>query len=478
MKDKLYNYLKSRGGCSSSVAIVEQLLNLRGAGRDVAEKIVRSLVKDHSIFISDGLGNWYIDPEQESQGTHLNDIVFNLVAIRGNVRDLFQSTFLEIGVCQIQNGKISNVILERARRDDSILEGASVLVCESRPWSDVLARVLPFLEGGVLTGFKLAPVRNFLYAEALHFCGEYIVLNELFMDKLLRRLYPKQKLQSISELAAFLKVPYFETEDLQVYLNNLSNLFLVLLEKLTDFDLTDLDKLLEFQFPERKQINMESKKISRHFLETLPESAGVYLMKNEREEVIYVGKAKNLKSRVGSYFNAREDLDEKLARIWEKIIDVEIIELGSELEAYLEEQKLIKQYQPEINLQMSVHIKADPAVRNLNLILFLPSTKNGYVNLFCLNSNGRSTCLAISQKRNTSSRAKDKLQKMFFASRSRKPTSEELERSELITRWFVKNRDQVSWMDMNSISDFLECLRLIDKYKNENMDRHERVIYR
>lgn len=80
----------------------------------------------------------------------------------------------------------------------------------------------------------------------------------------------------------------------------------------------------------------------------IPENPGVYLMK-KNSKVIYVGKAKNLKNRVSSYFN-REHESEKTRELVKNIEDVEFIICNSELDALVLENNLIKKYTPKYNI--------------------------------------------------------------------------------------------------------------------------------
>lgn len=478
MKDKLYQYLKAKGGSASSVAIVGQLLNIRGARRDLAEKIVRSWVQDNSLFVSDGLGNWYINPEGERKGTPLSEVNFNLVEIRGNTTDLFKSSFLEIGICQVQNGKIIGISMSSAFRAKDNDPSKFHMTDESKSMEDVLTDILPRLEDGVLTSFDVPKVRNFLRSEVARCLGESTAFWELSLRGLSRRLFPKQKIKSPSDLARVLNMPFLETEELRAHLSNLSNLFFALSERLKELGLNSLEEVLEFQLPKRKQISFENKKISPHYLANLPEAPGVYLIMDRRGEIVYVGKARNLKRRVGSYFYARESLDEKLLRIWDEMFDFKTIELGSELEAFLEEQKLIRKYKPKLNSQMEVHVKSDVDSPNRSLVIMLPSKRAGYVNLFCTNSSGKSAALAVSQKRDISNNVKEQLRRLFFSSKVRKVNHEEMAQTEIILRWFEQNRDKIHWIDMNQIVDLKDCLRLIEQYKNVERQINERVIYR
>jgi len=77
-------------------------------------------------------------------------------------------------------------------------------------------------------------------------------------------------------------------------------------------------------------------------LDTLPVKPGCYIMKNASGDVIYVGKAINLRSRVRSYFQERADLDRKTGKLVAQVADLEWIVVGSELEALILEMNLIK----------------------------------------------------------------------------------------------------------------------------------------
>lgn len=83
-------------------------------------------------------------------------------------------------------------------------------------------------------------------------------------------------------------------------------------------------------------------------LSLLPSSSGCYLMKNDKNEVIYVGKAKKLRNRVSSYFNGAHDY--KTTKLVHEIVDFEYIVTNSEKEALLLEINLIKDFNPKYNI--------------------------------------------------------------------------------------------------------------------------------
>ncbi len=85
-------------------------------------------------------------------------------------------------------------------------------------------------------------------------------------------------------------------------------------------------------------------------IRTIPTDAGVYLYKNAEGEVIYVGKAKNLRSRVSSYFHEGRWEDAKTGTLVREAVDVEYIVVANNKEALALENNLIKQRKPRFNI--------------------------------------------------------------------------------------------------------------------------------
>jgi excinuclease ABC subunit C len=82
---------------------------------------------------------------------------------------------------------------------------------------------------------------------------------------------------------------------------------------------------------------------------TFPQTPGVYLMKDAAGRVIYVGKAKNLRARAGSYFLKAAAEDRRTADLVREIRDIDFLEAESEVDALLLESRLVKDVQPRFN---------------------------------------------------------------------------------------------------------------------------------
>ena len=96
---------------------------------------------------------------------------------------------------------------------------------------------------------------------------------------------------------------------------------------------------------------MPAERISK-ILKTLPSNPGVYQYFDKEGRIIYIGKAKNLKKRVMSYFNKDASLTGKVRVLVSRIADIRWIVVDSEYDALLLENNLIKEYQPRYNIML------------------------------------------------------------------------------------------------------------------------------
>ena len=90
----------------------------------------------------------------------------------------------------------------------------------------------------------------------------------------------------------------------------------------------------------------------KDFARSLTQEPGVYMMKNTADVIIYVGKAKNLKNRVQSYFQSSKNQSVKVKHLVKNIHKVEYIVTQTEVEAFLLEASLIKKHRPKYNIRL------------------------------------------------------------------------------------------------------------------------------
>ena len=124
--------------------------------------------------------------------------------------------------------------------------------------------------------------------------------------------------------------------------------------------------LSDKDFPIGHKANFPVSNVS-HLASNLPKTSGVYLFKNNRQKVLYVGKAKNLRARVSSYFSQFEGalINSKTKILVNKIVSFEVILTANETEALLLENSLIKKLSPPYNINLKDG-KSYPLIRLTN----------------------------------------------------------------------------------------------------------------
>ncbi len=105
-----------------------------------------------------------------------------------------------------------------------------------------------------------------------------------------------------------------------------------------------------------KKTQIDKFSVIREQIASLPAAPGLYFMKGKGDKVLYIGKAKNLRSRVSSYFQTAADLESsrgpKIVEMIDRVKTVDYLETKNEVEAMLQEARLIKDIHPPYNTEL------------------------------------------------------------------------------------------------------------------------------
>ncbi len=221
-----------------------------------------------------------------------------------------------------------------------------------------------FLQDTVFVAHNVSFDLGFLNME-LQRCGKEKLTNRwLCTYRLAKRLLPQQKKVNLGDLSNYFGIEIKDRHrakgDSQATVEILKKLVQIAQER---HNVESLDDLLALQFKSHRNFIKEPahyKNLREQSLAFLPKKPGVYLMKSASDEILYIGKSKNLKSRVSSYFNYQEQTD-KIKELLKRVKKLDHITTGSELEALLLESKLIKQYKPSFNTQLK-HYRSYPFI--------------------------------------------------------------------------------------------------------------------
>jgi hypothetical protein len=150
--------------------------------------------------------------------------------------------------------------------------------------------------------------------------------------------------------------------------------------------LSTFGKLFRFSMGNRKDVDFSRYGFDRDYLKDIPEMPGVYQFFNRKNEVIYVGKTNNLRVRVHSYFWNTGESVEKIEGILEELFTIQYRMLGSDLEAMIEEFRLIEMYRPKYNKQVKV---PERRISVSDRILLVPGKEQSTLKLYFISENTR-----------------------------------------------------------------------------------------
>lgn len=179
---------------------------------------------------------------------------------------------------------------------------------------------------------------------------------------------------ALLDLAAVLSLESRGPDDCRGRIGMVASAYLRLLPILAQRGIVTLDALLEYQDMPAPPLDLSPYEFTADDLKSLPPAPGVYQFLDAAGRVLYVGKAANLRSRVGSYFTPSACGTEKGRSILERVRAFSVQTVGSELEAVLLEAALIQELRPPLNRQFDVHERPAPYGPRLNLVIVLPDT--------------------------------------------------------------------------------------------------------
>lgn len=244
---------------------------------------------------------------------------------------------------------------------------------------EVMPDFLRFIEDATIVGHNVAFDSNFLCCEA-HLLGLVFPTDDIDTIMLARRLCPGLKRFKLDALAAHLNIPTSNRHRAMGDATVTAAIFLKLLALARGHGIVTLEHLRRrLQLPvgwhgditqavaSEKSDRADGKLTSPALPLTRPNGSlflnpawkrdfpnkpGVYLMHDANDQIIYVGKAKNLKNRLASYYSHPLGYTRKMDGLLQNVKEIEVRVLGSELEALLVESRLIKELQPVYNVQL------------------------------------------------------------------------------------------------------------------------------
>ena len=467
VQEKIYAYLKSKKTGAASSELVEQVVKIKGASTGVSETLIRTALSGDRRFTLDERMLWQII---EKNGTPISDAEIAVVSLftarlagkygiiveisaqklKGNKLTEHFHAFINPGASILSSLHLPGDVEQEIKQGVTAEKGASAL--------------LHFLGDAVLAGYDIHATVHQLNA-ILGKTQETIENQALCLKLLTKKLLPSLNQKSQSDLSLFFKLPTIDTPNTEKEVSNMVNIFARCRELAEAQKIGTTEALLEFQYPAVMSVDFSKYAFDKAFLWSIPQSPGIYQMKDKSGKVIYVGKAKNLKDRVGSYFWNTTNCLEKIAGLLNAVYTIELEITGSELAAMLLEYQLIKQYRPQFNQQIEVH-ERDARYGSLkNFVLLLPSTVENCFELFFVKEGQPVQRYELLRDAVDLSGIEEILAEMFEQNREPDDLAEdETGEIDIVLSWVDANKDFVNFINLDVAGNQAACLKLIKDY--------------
>jgi DNA polymerase III subunit epsilon len=293
--------------------------------------------------------------------TPLQDVPFYVVDLETTGSTPKSAEILEIGVVKMINGEVVATFDELVQPEGEVppyiskITGITPAMVKNAPLIDAVFFAFKHFVGDGLLVAHNAPF-DISFIGGVHESLYQMPLENphLCTLKLARRLLPKEMKKGLETLAEFYELTNIARHralgDALVTAEVLKRLLIDLEEK---HQVETLEGLFAFDMLKTPQIKRGGM-LPYHALKEhdYPTTPGVYQMKDLHGNILYIGKAKNLRNRIRSYFRNPKGQPRKVIELMSVMEQIEWQPLGSELEALLTEAKLIKEHQPIFNRQI------------------------------------------------------------------------------------------------------------------------------
>ncbi|HVM95902.1 MAG TPA: exonuclease domain-containing protein, partial [Candidatus Acidoferrales bacterium] len=355
MRDKLFDYLMQHPAGASPAELLDLIFTQRGNDPEFGGRFLQTLLGSDSRFVCRPEEGTWVARAHETLARPLAQTRFVVVDLETTGMGVTASGIIEIGAVRIENGKIVDQFSQLINPGVAVppfvsyLTGISDVMLADQPRIDaVWPRFVEYVGDDVLLAHNAPYDMGYLNAAALAFHGRPLPNPHLCSLKLARRLVPESKRRGLDALAALFGVPQSDRHRALGDARITVEVFFHLLERMSAQGILRLDQAIELQHRARDGRPFVCF-LPRDKVDQLPLQPGIYRLFGDDGRLLYVGKAKNLRQRVGSYLGNAADHSDKTLDLIRHAHDVRVEVLGSELEAALEEAGAIRREKPPYN---------------------------------------------------------------------------------------------------------------------------------
>ena len=354
-REKIHAFLRDHPGGADGRELAGLLF--RGAGTDpeLGSRLIHGLLDNDPNFHHDrSSGLWSLRADVDLR-VPLDDAPFVVVDLETTGGAVGPGQIVEIGAYRMRGRRIEDsfqtLLRPRTPVSPFVVRLTSItneMLADAPSIEEVLPAFRDFLGGAVMVAHNAQFDHSYLDFEFRRLFKIGLLNPVLCTVRMARRLLPSVKRRRLDFLAEHFGL---STEGRHRALGDArmtAELLSIFLEMVTKMGIDRLDRLIDHHGR-----GAAGRRIERHVppevIAALPRAPGVYLMRNERGDLLYVGKATKLKDRVSSYFNGGSGIKAKTVELVSHVWSIETKVMRSSLEAALTEARMIRELKPPYN---------------------------------------------------------------------------------------------------------------------------------
>jgi DNA polymerase III subunit epsilon len=353
-KQKLYQFLCSRPSGADAGELVGLLFSGAGSDPELGARIVAQMLAGDPNFVFDSeTAQWRLQ-QSDRLRVQLSEAEFTVVDLETTGGQAGPGNIIEIGAYRMVGRRLTESFQTLVRPQGGVvprfITGLTSITTEmvraAPPIEEVLPAFREFMGERVMVAHNAAYDFGFLNFEFRRIFGIGLPNPVLCTLRMSRRFMPSLKRRRLDLLAGHFGLSIEGRHRGLGDARLAAEIFSIFIDIAEKMGITRLDRLLDDHHR-----GIAGRRIERHVppeeIAALPLAPGVYLMRNERGDLLYIGKARRLRERVSSYFSA--SVSSKTADLISHVYKIETRITRSPLEAALDEARLIREFKPPFN---------------------------------------------------------------------------------------------------------------------------------
>ena len=356
LRQQIYDHLLVRAdgaGCGELLDLV--FVDGRHHDGEVGRRLLDTLLADDPRFVFDEGGERWRIRQSDVLWERLADASFVVVDLETTGGGLDTSGITEIGAVRVRRGRLEETfetLVNPRRRIQPFVVGLTgitdAMVRNAPPIDEALPRFMAFAGESVLVAHNAAFDLGHLNAALLTLAGRSLDLPSLCTLRLARRMLPELRRRTLDVVAGELGIDVGERHRALADARIAAEVLCVFLERAMALGVERVSDMVRYQ-----RVALDGKPltihVSRERIAEMPRVPGVYHLLDARGRVLYVGRARSLRTRLARFFDEDGDHGRRTLELIQQTHDLETTETGSELASALLEARRIHDLRPPFN---------------------------------------------------------------------------------------------------------------------------------